>query len=88
MVPLTSRHRLTGPITMKLTMQLIAVMVASLLRAIDLPAWQWGIISPVLGTRMCFTVPRARGEPLEHVVAGTVLGFRAKVSKVAAGYAR
>ena len=47
-----------------------------------------GIISPVLGTRICFTVPRARGEPLEHVVAGTVLGLRAKLSKVAVGYAR
>jgi hypothetical protein len=29
------------------------------------------------------TVPRARGEPVEHVVAGTVLGLRAKLSKVA-----
>jgi hypothetical protein len=32
-MPLTPRHRLTGLITMKVTMQLIAVMLASLLRA-------------------------------------------------------
>ena len=47
-----------------------------------------GIISPVLGTRICFTVPRACSEPLEHVAAGMVLGLRGKLPKVAVGYAR
>src|SRR5215204_1122214 len=32
MIPLRSRHRLTGPITIKFTMQLITVMLASLFR--------------------------------------------------------
>jgi hypothetical protein len=43
MMLLKSRHRQTGRIIMKFTMQLIAVMFASLFRAIDLPAWQWGL---------------------------------------------
>jgi hypothetical protein len=36
-------HNLFEPYSNKLPMQLIAVMLASLFRALDLPAWQWGL---------------------------------------------
>ena len=70
MVPLTSRHRLTGPMTMKLTMQLIAVMLASLLRTAALRVPDRVIVHFDVALLAVVTCVQARALQEPHGVEG------------------